>query len=76
MEKLSTWLLATLLILGMATPAYAYLDPSSGSILLQGVIAGIAGFLLTIKLYWQRLKDFFRRKPKSAPTEGPSQKPE
>lgn len=39
-----------------ATPAFAYLDPGSGSVLLQSLIAGGAGILAIVKLYWQRIK--------------------
>ena len=39
--------------------AHAYLDPGTGSILLQGLIAGIAGGLVVFKLYWARMKAFF-----------------
>ncbi|HEY9549730.1 MAG TPA: hypothetical protein VIR45_09535 [Kiloniellaceae bacterium] len=46
-------------------PAYAYLDPGTGSILLQGLIAGVAGGLVAARLYWSKLKhllSFARRK--------------
>ena len=43
-------------------PAYAYLDPGTGSMLLQGLIAGVAAGLMVIKLYWYKIKTFlFRR---------------
>ncbi len=38
--------------------AIAYLDPGTGSLLLQMLIAGIIGAMYTIKLYWYRLKIF------------------
>ncbi|MBF8269450.1 MAG: hypothetical protein HW386_1159 [Gammaproteobacteria bacterium] len=41
--------------------AYAYLDPGTGSFILQMLIAGIMGIILTAKLYWYRLIDFFKR---------------
>ena len=44
-----------------AEPAYAYLDPGTGSMLLQGLLAGILGALYAIKLYWSRLKEFCLR---------------
>ncbi len=48
-----------------ATPAFAYLDPATGSILIQGAIAAVAGAAVTIKLYWHRLKALFSfKKPK------------
>jgi hypothetical protein len=42
-------------------PAFAYLDPGTGSILIQGLIAAIVGGLFALKTYWYRLKGFFRR---------------
>ena len=42
-----------------ATPAFAYLDPGTGSIILQGLIATIAGLLVAGRLYWERVKQFF-----------------
>ena len=44
--------------------AHAYLDPGMGSIILQGIIATIAATSLTIKIYWQKIKDFFKKKKK------------
>jgi len=38
-----------------AEQAYAYLDPGTGSVILQGAIAAIAGAAVVIKLYWHRL---------------------
>ena len=42
-----------------AAPAFAYLDPGTGSIILQGIIATVAGMLVAGRLYWQRVKTFF-----------------
>lgn len=41
--------------------AFAYLDPGTGSLILQGLIAAIAGSILTIKLYWYKLKGFWEK---------------
>ena len=49
-------------LLFLMEPAYAYLDPGTGSILLQGLIAAIAGVMVTGRLYWSRIKDIFSRK--------------
>ena len=35
--------------------AQAYLDPGSGSMLLQILLGGTAGLAVLLKLYWQRL---------------------
>ena len=40
-------------------PAFAYLDPGTGSILLQVVLGGTAGLGLIAKLYWGRIRRLF-----------------
>ncbi len=40
----------------LASPAYAYLDSGTGSMVIQMVIAAVAGALAMIKLYWQKVK--------------------
>ena len=37
----------------------AYLDPGTGSYVLQMVIAGLLGAFFFIKLSWKKLKNFF-----------------
>jgi hypothetical protein len=41
-------------------PAYAYLDPGTGSMMLQLALGGVAGALVVVKLYFQRAREFFR----------------
>jgi len=41
----------------------AYLDPGSGSIVLQFVLAGAVAALVTVRSYWDRVKTFLHRKP-------------
>ncbi len=53
--------------------AFAYIDPGTGSILIQGIIAAVAAIGVTLKLYWHRLVVLFRRSkspPETAPTGG------
>jgi hypothetical protein len=51
-----------------SSPAYAYLDPGSGSVLLQGLLAGTAGLIAILKIYWQRFKvGFLQLKNKLCP---------
>lgn len=58
-----TQFLSVLVFLGAtlayAAPAYAYLDPGTGSIILQGLIASVAGLMVVGRLYWQRVRQFF-----------------
>jgi hypothetical protein len=43
------------IVVGMTTsPAYAYLDPGTGSIILQVLLGGVAGVALVGKLYWHK----------------------
>src|SRR5688572_366564 len=41
--------------------AAAYLDPGTGSMILQGLIALIGGTLATAAIYWRAVKRFIRR---------------
>ena len=36
--------------------AYAYLDPGTGSLLIQMLIGGVVAALYTIKMYWYKIK--------------------
>ena len=38
----------------------AYLDPGSGSMLVQLLLGGVAGAAVIMKLGWERFKDMFR----------------
>ncbi len=44
-------------------PAHAYLDPGTGSMMLQLLLGGVAGALVVLRLYWYRIKNsrLFRR---------------
>ena len=49
--------LLTFAALGLVTlPAYAYLDPGSGSLIIQSVIGALAAIGVTLKLYWHKIK--------------------
>jgi predicted lipid-binding transport protein (Tim44 family) len=43
-------------------PAYAYLDPGTGSMILQLLLGGVAGVLIIGKLYWQLFTDLFAKR--------------
>ncbi len=42
--------------------AYAYINPGTGSILLQILLGGMAGLAIITKIYWAGIKNFLRRK--------------
>ena len=41
--------------------AYAYLDPGTGSIILQAIVAAFAAFFSTLYIFWEKVKIFFRK---------------
>jgi hypothetical protein len=52
----------------------AYLDPGSGSYLLQLLIAAVLGIGLAIRMYWGRIKTIFGRKNRDEPIDKPDEK--
>jgi hypothetical protein len=57
------FLAALVATFGVAQPALAYLDPGTGSMIIQLVLGGLVGMAAITKLYWQRLKSFVTRQP-------------
>jgi hypothetical protein len=51
----------TMLFFFLNTNAYAYLDPGSGSIILQAILGFIAASLATISFYWSKFKAFLNK---------------
>jgi len=47
------------LMFASATPAQAYVDPGSGSMILQLVLGGVASGLVIVKMQWKRIRDRF-----------------
>jgi len=39
--------------------AYAYVDPGTGSIIIQVIIGALAGAAITLKIYWYKIKAKF-----------------
>ena len=54
-------ILAFLLSLICTRDAYAYLDPGSGSYILQLLVAGLLGASLAIRIYWRKIRAFVSR---------------
>lgn len=48
---------------------YAYIDPGSGTLLLQAIMAAIAGIVLFHKRLYYSIKGYFKKEP--ADSEGP-----
>ncbi len=55
-------LLITCFLGALATsgPAYAYLDPNSGSLILQILLGGFAGIAVVLRVFWGNFISLFR----------------
>lgn len=57
-------------------PAHAYIDPGTGSYVLQVLVAGFLGALFALKMFWHRIATFVRglgsRAKSHEPSDGPS----
>lgn len=51
----------------LSNDAHAYLDPGTGSMILQMLAAGFLGGLYTVKVYWAHVSNFFRNLVGSTP---------
>ena len=56
-----TALVAAAIAMGSFSPSvFAYLDPSTGSMILSAIVGIFATLGLAIKTYWYKLKSLFR----------------
>lgn len=60
-----TYMALLILFAGFSMPAYGYIDPGTGSLIIQGVIGAIAAIGVTMKLYWHKIKVFFMGRKQS-----------
>ena len=65
------WLLA-IFLLSAAQPLHAYLDPGTGSMLLQVILGGIAAVGVALKLFWHRIRIALRFSKKHAAEDDPA----
>ena len=60
MKKILNYLiLNTIAIFLIVTNAYAYLDPGTGSFILQAIIGFLAALSAGFLYYWTKVKNFF-----------------
>jgi DUF1365 family protein len=48
------------LVLITPQSAWAYLDPGTGSYVIQLALAALLGAMVTLRLYWKRVKNWFK----------------
>lgn len=57
LKIMKTFFILTLVALILcSSPVWAYLDPGSGSMLLQVILGGLAAVGVVLKMYWYRIK--------------------
>lgn len=63
MKRTQSWVVFVTVAVVVALPsrAEAYLDPATGSMILQTVIGGVLAIAAVTKLYWRRIRGFFQR---------------
>ena len=52
-------IVTTIVLLLAITDAQAYLDPGTGSMLLQVILGGVAAIGVALKLYWHKIMSIF-----------------
>jgi hypothetical protein len=64
----------SLLLFASTSAAHAYVDPGTGSYVVQLLIAAIAGLAFALRIYWGRIKGLFSRSsPETETTESDEQ---
>jgi len=56
------------LLLASSPPVFAYLDPSTGSMVVSAIVGIFASIALAVKTYWYKIKGFFKRDSKQDST--------
>lgn len=56
-----------LLLVFVTSSVYSYIDPGTGSYLVQVLIAVFVGASVGIKVFWRRIKEFFTGKKTELP---------
>ena len=59
-----------LLLLGASSNAAAYIDPGTGSMLVQSLLGAIVAALVFGRSIWRRVKGFFARRAADPPRDG------
>lgn len=50
-----------LFLASLSQPAWAYLDPGTGSMIISAIVGLFATAGLAVKTYWYKIKAFFRK---------------
>jgi hypothetical protein len=61
-RAINVLMLAFAVAMLLTDQAHAYLDPGTGSIILQGLIGAVVGGLFVVKMQWARIKSWLSSK--------------
>ncbi len=61
-RKLNAAFFAALVFFAMQQPAYAYIDPGSGSMVMTAILGLIAAVGYTIRKYFYKIRNLFSKK--------------
>ncbi len=53
--------LTALGVIAFTGDAHAYIDTSTGSYIIQILLAGLMGIMLTLKVFWRQVKAYFSK---------------
>ena len=59
---------AGICLLLISPAAFAYLDPTTGSMVVSAIVGIFASIALAVKTYWYKIKGFFKRGRKQETT--------
>lgn len=68
LKKLETVVYSSIFLTFMTGHAFAYLDPGTGSMILQGILAAVAGSMFFLRMYWYKFKSFIFGKSRDEKT--------
>lgn len=58
-NALSLLIVFALLVVIPSSQAHAYLDPGSGSLIIQILVAGLLGLVVAVRVFWSSILSFF-----------------
>ncbi len=61
----ATLIAVGVLLLAFSPAAFAYLDPSTGSMVVSAIVGIFASIALALKTYWYKIKGLFKRDRKA-----------
>ena len=62
-----TLMVTSIALLLVSPSALAYLDPSTGSMVVSAIVGIFASIALAVKTYWYKIKGWFRKDSKQEP---------